>query len=232
MRCFERGLGLFRKLLWKAGNQKLRRGLWVVLLGPDGAGKSSVIAGLGRGVSAGFKGCETFHLRPPLLGRSRGSLANTNPHGQTARGTCVTVCKLIYLLVLNWLAYFAVVRPRVARGVLVLFDRYFSDCVIDAKRYRLPESCRRLTRLVARLVPQPDLCIVLDVPPRRLWERKREVLVTELLQLCHEYAVLGEKFSDVIVVDAAAPLPEVVNNVVDRIIERHLAEPTMEAQTA
>jgi thymidylate kinase len=206
--------------------------MWVVLLGPDGAGKSSVIAGLGGGVSAGFTGCETFHLRPALVRPARTSEANTNPHGQTARGTLITVCKLIYLLAVNWLGYLAVVQPRVARGALVVFDRYFSDYVVDARRYRLPESCRRLTEVIARLVPQPDLCVVLDVPPQRLWERKREVPVTELLRLCHEYAMLGEKFPNVTVVDAASSLAEVVNDVVDCIIDRHLAKTTGSFQAA
>src|SRR5215472_4284016 len=81
-----------------------RRGLWVVLLGPDGAGKSSVIGGVGSGTSAGFTECETFHLRPAVLPRTKAARANTNPHGKTARGTLVTVCKLLYLLAANWLA--------------------------------------------------------------------------------------------------------------------------------
>jgi len=206
--------------------------MWVVLLGPDGAGKSSVIVGLGRGVLAGFVGCETFHLRPALGRRERTSEANTNPHGQAARGVVATIGKLAYLLVVNWLAYFAVVKPRVRRGALVLFDRYFPDCLVDAKRYRLPTSCQWLTELIARLVPRPDLCVVLDAPPRRLWERKREVPVTELLRQCHEYARLGERLSNVSVVDAARSLPDVVNEVVDRIIERHLTETRGKSQAA
>ena len=206
--------------------------MWVVLLGPDGAGKSSVIAGLGSGVSAGFAGCQSFHLRPVLARRAQESRPNESPHGRAARGTLITVGKLIYLLAVNWLAYFAVVRPQVMRGALVLFDRYFPDCLVDAKRYRLPRSCRRLTELVARLVPQPDMWVVLDVPPMTLWERKHEVAATELLRQGHEYAMLGEKFPNVTVVDAGRSLPDVVNAVMDCIIERHLAEATAKFRAA
>src|ERR1017187_8057504 len=44
-----------------------RTGLWVVLMGPDGVGKSSVITGLASGLSTGFAGCTTYHLRAGLL---------------------------------------------------------------------------------------------------------------------------------------------------------------------
>ena len=199
-----------------------RCGLWVVLLGPDGAGKSSVIEGLGSGVSAGFAGCERFHLRPALARRKQTENPNRNPHGQTARGTLISVFKLIYLLAANWLSYVAVVRPRVARGMLVLFDRYFPDCVVDAKRYRLPASCRRLTELVAALVPQPDLCVVLDAPASTLQDRKPEVAPAESEQQQKDYARLAMTLPNASVVNATRPFAEVLDEVVDRIIEQRL----------
>jgi thymidylate kinase len=223
VRRVETGRVLRLRFRRKRQRDGIRRGLWVVLLGPDGAGKSSVIAALGSGASAGFAGCETFHLRPPLPGQAERAKANTDPHGQAARGTLLTIGKLVYLLAANWLGYLMVVQPRVARGMLVLFDRYFPDCVVDAKRYRMPRSCRRLVEVVARLVPQPDLCVVLDASPVILRGRKREVSAAELFRQCNAYTMLGEKFSNVTVVDAGRSLPEVVNDVVDCIIERHLA---------
>ena len=200
-----------------------RRGLWVVVLGPDGAGKSSVIAGLGSGGAAGFAGCDTYHLRPAFLQRKRPLTPNCDPHGRAARGALISVFKLAYLLAANWLGYLGVVRPRLSRGTLVLFDRYFPDCLVDPVRYRLPRSCRRLTELIAAMIPQPDLCVVLDAPADSLWERKHEVSRAEMERQRSTYAVLGSHLPNVTVVDAARALPEVVNDVVERIIERHLA---------
>jgi len=144
----------------------------------------------------------------------------------------MTVCKLGYLLAMNWLGYLAVVRPRVSRGMLVLFDRYFPDCVVDARRYRLPQSCRRLTEAVARLVPQPDLWVVLDAPASTLQERKREVAPAESEEQRREYARLAAKLANAAVVNAARPLPEVVDAVLECIIERHLAEQRTRYQVA
>ena len=73
------------------------------------------------------------------------------------------------------------------------------------------------------MIPQPDLCVVLDAPADSLWERKHEVSRAEMERLRSTYAVLGSHLPNVTVVDAARALPEVVNDVVERIIERHLA---------
>src|SRR5450432_2186629 len=113
-----------------------RRGLWVVLLGPDGVGKSAVIAELAGERSTGFRGCATYHLRPTLLRRGISRVANVDPHGQRARGTLISMFKLIYLLVANWFGHLVAVRPQLARGNLILFDRYFPDCLVDPRRYR------------------------------------------------------------------------------------------------
>src|SRR5450755_4674353 len=72
-----------------------RRGLWVVLLGPDGVGKSAVIAELAGGRSTCFEGCTTYHLRSTLLRHETSRVANVDPHGQRARGTLISMFKLI-----------------------------------------------------------------------------------------------------------------------------------------
>lgn len=200
-----------------------RRGLWVVLLGPDGAGKSSLIAGLESSRCTGFAGCATYHLRPTFWRKQKAPVANCDPHGQPARGIVVTAFKLLYLLVANWLAYATKVRPQLVDGKLVLFDRYFSDCVFDHRRYRLPPSCRRLAEWVARLVPKPDLYIVLDAPAALLQERKREVTLAESARQREEYSATVSGLENVAVVDAARPLTEVVAEVLDRITEARLA---------
>ena len=195
----------------------------MVLLGPDGAGKSSVIAGIGDGVAAGFAGCDTYHLRPALFGKRRAETANCAPHAKSARGMLVTTAKLAYLLAANWLGYLVRVRPRVERGTLVVFDRYFPDGLVDPRRYRLPQSCGWLVALVESLLPKPDLYVVLDAPSSVLRERKQEVTPVEAERQCREYRRLAEGLPNAVMVNAAQPLPGVVNEVVERSIELHLA---------
>jgi thymidylate kinase len=198
--------------------------LWVVLLGPDGAGKSSVIASMGDGVAAGFSGCEAHHLRPVLVGNRKATRPNCNPHGSRPRGVLATVAKLGYLLAMNWAGYLLKVRPAVKRGGLVVFDRYFPDGVVDARRYRLPQSCHRFVAAVGKLVPQPDLYVVLDAPAEIARVRKCEVTHAEAQRQQREYRRLAESLACAAMVSAERPLPEVVNDVVERIIDRHLEQ--------
>jgi thymidylate kinase len=200
-----------------------QRGLWVVLLGPDGAGKSSVIDGIGDGVAAGFTGCEAFHLRPSLFTKTPTARPNCNPHAHSARGALVTFGKLAYLLAANWLGYLAKVKPRLARGALVVFDRYFSDGLVDPKRYRLPQSCAWLVALTERALPKPDLYVVLEASAQVLGLRKQEVASAEVERQCRDYHKLAVSLPNAVVVDAARPLAAVVNEVIEHSIECHLA---------
>ena len=203
--------------------RRIRRGLWVAVLGPDGVGKSSVIEGMGSGKSAGFAGCERFHLRAVLGRNLQRNRRSTSPHAQAARSMGISVLKLGYLLAVNWLGYLAVVRPRVARGMLVLFDRHFLDYLVDGKRYRMPASCGWLTKLVAAMVPKPDLWVVLDAPADTLQKRKQEVTVAESERQQRDYARLAARLRNATVVNATRPVDEVLNEVMERIIELHLA---------
>lgn len=214
---------LHHSLIWRSKNSEPcgRRGMWVVLLGPDGAGKSAVIAGIASQPSTGFARCETYHLRPTLF--SGGREANCDPHGQPVRGTVISLFKLVYLLVANWWGYLAVVRPHLIQGKLVLFDRYFPDCVVDPKRYRLPASCQRIAAAIARLLPQPDLYVVLHAPADVLQARKHEVTPQESERQRGEYAAYAARLQSVVVVDAGRPLIEVVREVADRVVEFRLA---------
>jgi thymidylate kinase len=200
-----------------------RRGLWVVLLGPDGVGKSAVIARLASGLAMGFTGCGTYHLRPALFRRRREPVTNFDPHGQPARGTLISVFKLAYLLVANWLSYLMVVRPELARGQLVLFDRYFPDCLVDPRRYRLPQLCRSVAEVIARSAPRPDLYLVLDAPASVLQERKCEVTLSESARQRQGYAACLGMMRNAEAVDASRPLADVVAYVADLIIELRLA---------
>ncbi|HVO78656.1 MAG TPA: hypothetical protein VMT39_01435 [Candidatus Bathyarchaeia archaeon] len=134
----------------------------------------------------------------------------------------ITGLKLLYLVAANWLAYLAVVRPRMARGGLVLFDRYFVDCIVDPKRYRIPETCGWMLELTQRILPKPDLYVVLDAPVNVLRERKQEVTPTEAERQRMDYQRLAVRLPHAVVVNAAQPLAEVVDEVVERSIERHL----------
>ena len=196
-----------------------QRGLWVAVFGPDGAGKSAVIQRLAGDSSLPFRETQQFHFRPMFRRRWKESPPATNPHARSARGTLVSILKLLYWLADCWCGYVFIIRPARNGSGLVLFDRYLHDILVDPVRYRLPKSGLWFSRLVVRLAPRPDLCVLLDVPAEIVQQRKTEVSPAESQRQRLEYRDMFRSLPDAIVVDAVSPVDEVAEQLKQLIFE-------------
>jgi thymidylate kinase len=193
-------------------------GLCVAILGPDGSGKSSVIEQYVRSMSPFFSATRKFHLRPYLFGASAGGgTPNTDPHGQTPRGSLASMVKALYLWADYGLGYYLRLYPLLAGSALVIFDRYYYDLLIDTRRFRYGGP-RWLVGLIARLIPRPDMVLILDAPAEVLQARKQEVPVQESARQVEAYRALAKSATirgRAVLVDASRPLEEVVRQCVD-----------------
>ncbi len=153
-------------------------GIHVVLLGPDGSGKSTILEHIEKSLAPAFRRTRRYHLRP-FWGRRKVTRApEMNPHGKPVRGLLTSMIKLGVWWIDFTIGYFASVFPCLVRSTLVLFDRYYFDLPIDPKRYRYGGPLW-LAKLCGKLIPRPDLVILLDVPAEELFLRKAEVAVEE-----------------------------------------------------
>ena len=105
-----------------------------------------------------------------------------------------------------------------AKNTLLIFDRYYLDLAIDPMRYRF-QGPGWLVRQVGKLVPQPDLYILLDAPAEVLQSRKREVSLAESIRQRQAYFDVVSKMKNGIVLDASRPLDEVVAQVNSAILQ-------------
>ncbi len=215
----------------REGLRRLRRifrpaGLTVAVLGPDGAGKTTLIERLIPMLAPAFRRSRRFHLRPGIVGRGRGSAAGPveDPHAEPARGALASAAK-VALFVLDFLVGHAVrVWPLKLRSTLVVFDRHYHDLLADPARYRYGAP-RWLAALGGLLVPRPDLWLVLDAPPATVQARKTEVDAAETARQRDAYRALARRLGPAAVVIDAGQSPdrvaaEAAQAVLDRLAAR------------
>lgn len=214
-------------------------GVFVAILGPDGVGKSTLVGQLLDGLRPGFRRHRVFHWRPEWLFPQQDRDAVTDPHRLSQRPLSLSVLVLLALLLDFLLGYWFVIRPLLARSGLVVFDRYYDDLLVDSKRYRYGGP-RWLAEFVGRLIPKPDLILILDAPEQVTLSRKQEVPLEELRRQRNSYLQWPKRCSSACVIDAAdAPLSvaeratrAILDHMEKRLKGRHLFWPCVDHKAA
>ncbi len=200
-------------------------GLWVAFMGPDGCGKSTILPRVAEELAPAFRRVDTYHMRPRLIGRRRSHQGPVvDPHGRPPRRLTASVIKLLDLMLDYALGYVAKLRPALIRTTLVVFDRCFQDLLVDSLRIRYGGP-RWLLTLVARILPRPDLIILLDAPAEVLWQRKQEVACEEVARQRLAYLDIAHALDRAVIINAAQPVDAVVHDALVAVT-RYLAKRT------
>jgi thymidylate kinase len=182
-----------------------RRGLSVALLGPDGAGKST----LAEGIESSFR----FPVRRVYMGLWA--------RRETVSGTRRVVLEVALRPLVIWRRYLGSLSHR-ARGRLVVFDRYVYDAMLQPTGPFVWLK-RPYFRLLSRLCPAPDLVLVLDVPGRIMHGRRPEHDAASLEAEREHVLGLLRRLPNVERVDADRPPEVVLTDVLGRIWQRYAA---------
>jgi thymidylate kinase len=179
----------------------------VVILGPDGAGKSSVISGLINNLQREGRSVDMRHLKPRLAFPQRGDavVIVVDPHGKPPRAALTSVAKILLWLAEEWYATLFHDKP----GQLLICDRYYHDLLVDPRRYRYGGPLW-IARLIGALMPRPRLWLLLDAPAEVLQARKQEVPLQETVRQRQAYLEFVRKQPNHAVIDASQALDSVV----------------------
>jgi thymidylate kinase len=189
-------------------------GLIVALLGPDGAGKSSIANALSHSLGGAFARATRYGFAPGLLGNfSTATGTNTQPHALPPRSWLMSVTRAICY----WFGYYLLIyRPAtllaLARATLVLHDRHLIDASVDPRRYRYAGPAW-LLRFIWYFVPKPDLIILLDAPAEVLQARKREVSPAESARQRVAYIALVKSMPNGHIVNGNQAFPQVLRDI-------------------
>jgi thymidylate kinase len=182
-----------------------RRGASVALLGPDGAGKSTVA----DGIEARFH----FPVRRVYMGLWARSESLSGRHR--------VVLEVVLRPLVIWRRYLGSLCHR-ARGHLVVFDRYVYDAMLPPTG-ALVRLKRPYFWLLSRLCPAPDLVLVLDVPGRVMHARKAEHDAERLEAEREQFLRLLRRLPNAERVDADRPPEVLLTDILDRIWRRYAA---------
>ncbi len=195
-----RVIGCRIRFEWSKVRRFLRPcGMFLAILGVDGAGKSTLITEISPILrEATHNALFIQHLRPsllPPLGQFK-NRKNTreplqDPHGPRPSGPVGSLFRLIYHTLDYVLGYWVKVRPKIARQpAVVLFDRYAYDMALDPRRFRVGLS-GMVTGWFAALSPKPDLILCLHAAPETVAVRKQELSLGEIrrqIEALHAFA--------------------------------------------
>ena len=163
------------------------RGIHVVLMGPDGVGKTTMCKGLAERVKdLPFRKMHQYHERFrlfPTLGVIRrrifprkSDLQEVPMDQQRTMGMLRSLIHVVYYGlegIFSW--------PQVwlmkARGNIILCDRYFYDFIAV-----FPQSTVVFATFwaISRIIPKPDILFILEASPREIYTRKQELSIEEI----------------------------------------------------
>ena len=204
-------------------------GMDIVLLSPDGGGKTTILNALKEYGVTSFSGVERKYVRPGLfqnIGQYKPNAKpemadNPNPHGREPDGLVKSWIRFLIYLVDFTVGYYLKVVPLKWKRKLVIFDRYYYDYFVDMYRYHysLPKW---VPQFFSVIIPKPKITFILYAQPEILYYRKRELTLEETTRQCVAFTDVAKKGKSAVLIDVDRPIDDIVKEIVSHIINRRV----------
>jgi thymidylate kinase len=223
-----------------------RRGVLVVLLGPDGCGKSTLLQTLQRKLRAAALTTDTVYLGPwgqsvlplqkilsrfhitPFRAEDKAFYSGKAAKRKIPQGLALWrqnfKAGLYYLAVAIelWFRYCKLVVPKLRQGKIVLADRYIYDLLVGYKS-RPMDYFWGIRHWLCRHYPRPHLTVLLDAPPEVIHQRKPQLPISQLAEVRQAYADFRDAY-DLKILDTSVSLEKTVADFEQHYLEHILAQ--------
>jgi len=195
--------------------KKTSAGRSVLLVGIDGAGKSTLARALlsHPELQRKFAYARYFHWIPSSKGQFPWPAFKDVPRNTKETPAIASALRLMRNFVRAWWSWNTNVRKLVKSGGLVILDRFMANYWLDPLSVRYSGSAK-LLEFAAKRLPKPDVMFVLDAPPETLASRKNELSVAQIEQQRECLASLPSLALRSVKLDASRPVEELVASVI------------------
>ncbi len=205
-----------------AASARRPRGRVLMIVGPDGTGKTTLCDALMGQLSAHAPvrvlakrpGAE----RPGILPHRKPRGTSSEPHRYPAHAPMLSMAKVLYYVLNFHLGWLVKIAPFVARGGWVIVERGWWDVLVDPLRYRM-QLPGWLRHALAHIMPRPALVLVLEAPVDVITARKAQLPVSELVRQMNAWREILPSNQRRLYLDTSAPMAEVLQSASRAIAE-------------
>lgn len=147
--------------------------MFIVFVGVDGSGKSSIINNIELENKIIFHFC-------PVSRYNKSKTIVSNPHNQKLYSEWLSGIKVFLLFILFWFGYLKNIYLK-KKSNLIIGDRYIYDIYFDPIRYRLKINKNILSKIL-HLFPKPDFVFCCYGSPDEIYKRKPELSLKVIKQ--------------------------------------------------
>ena len=193
------------------------KGLFIVFLGPDGIGKTTIADNLQKKLFKLTKKSLRIHMgnRPKFLDYRKLIHLFSNSKSFQTQNNCSkpkkiiykkqskNILKILYSIFRSLLhffdfiyEYYLIIRPHLSKSTNIISERYFYDYAIINKRF--PNTPKIIHHLLAKLIPKPDLIFVVKTDsPDKYVKRKNELELNFFIEEMNSYVSNMNIYSDI-----------------------------------
>jgi thymidylate kinase len=205
-------------------------GFSIGFTGPDGSGKTTVLTALHQQLSPVFATATVFfHFRPGLFPNAGETAYHAGlkkdvdrkydkPHRGGKTGIFSSVIRLLYYSMDYIIGYFLKVKSACRITKIVIFDRYYTDIIVDSRRSRIFLNHKFLYWFGELFIPKLDYNILLTADRDIILSRKQELNEEGIDSINEKLNYLSDKKGYYLIMNNSQP-EEAVQKILSIIFE-------------